>query len=77
MALSLGRVFGLRVVTISQFVQGSHTMLALHDEQLLHVIRVTNASSSGSAGRVFLSSVEKAERCRWLGLAWVKWQGAP
>lgn len=51
MALSLGRVFGLRVVTISQFVQGSHTMLALHDEQLLHVIRVTNASSSGSAGR--------------------------
>ena len=38
------------------------------------------------AERVFLNSVEKAERCRIctaeasalrLGLAWVKWQGAP
>lgn len=33
-ALSLGRVFGLRMGTISQNVQGPHTRLALHNEQL-------------------------------------------
>ncbi len=36
--------------------------------------KITNNSASGRSEGNVRRSVQKAERCRWLGLAWVRWQ---
>ena len=83
MALSLGRVFGLRMVTISQNVQGPHTRLALTmssfpaykmSPMLLH--QAVQDECSLTASRRQSGAESALLQCtewhsRRLGLAWV------